>query len=229
MSKAKINPEFTYKTRDGQKITNLRLNDCNIYPFIAEVEGHSRTYTNRGYYYYADSCICGYDLIKQPVKKSKPAVKEAKKEVMKNASTVEVVQQDQVVPHIHHDMIIAWAKNPKLKVQTKVASATDFYWYETECPEWRNNQEYRFKPEEPKFLTIIGADGKSRSYPEPCKAKPDLGTTYYFPVFAPQRVEFTDWYNWARDETDNMIFDKSFVHLTEKAAEAHAKAMLGID
>lgn len=223
MAKAKINPEFTYKTRDGREVTSVPLNrgnhDNDHYVVGAVIDGYEEFFTERGYYY--KDKIHAIDLVKQPVKKTKPEVKK----VMENASTPEVKQQ--VVPstkHIHHDMIVAWAKNPKLEVQFK--SKIDKYcWYTDEQPGWDIDYEYRFKPEEPKLLTIIGADGKARSYPEPCKEKPKYDTIYYYP----STTDMAHCSNWWDDCVDNEWFNYGIVHLTKEAAELHAKAMLGID
>ena len=228
MTKAKINPDFTYKTRDGQRVTDVSFEDVkedDPYVVCAKVEGYYEYFTEQGYYYKGH--IHDLDLIKQPVKKTKPVVKEAQKDVMKNASTTtnapEVVQQDKTsTQHIHHDMIVAWAKNPTKQIQCSEKS--DEYWVNVE-PDWNTNLRYRFKPEEPKLLTIIGADGKARSYPEPCKVKPKYDTIYYYP----STTDMAHCSNWWDDCVDNEWFNYGIVHLTKEAAEAHAKAMLGVD
>jgi hypothetical protein len=225
MAKAKINPEFTYKTRDGQEVTGVHFTDVkgdDPYIVCAKVEGYPEFFTERGYYY--KDQIHSLDLIKQPAKKPKPLVKPVvQKEDMENASTPEVKQQ--VVPstqHIHHDMIVAWAKNPSKQVQC--SGRPDDYWVNVE-PDWDENLRYRFKPEKPKLLTIIGADGKARSYPEPCKEKPKYDTIYYYP----STTDMAHCSNWWDDCVDNEWFNYGIVHLTKEAAELHAKAMLGID
>jgi hypothetical protein len=218
MAKAKINQEFTYKTRDGQEVTDVGFTGVNgddPYVVCASIDGYPEFYTERGHYYKGQ--IHSLDLIKQPVKKVKPVVKETQEEIMKNTSTPEVVQ------HIHHDMIVAWAKNPSQQVQSKTASSLS--WYDTEFPEWRKSQEYRFKPEEPKLLTIIGADGKARSYPEPYKVKPKYDTVYY----CPDVINSASSNTWWNDSADNEWFRLGLIHITKEAAELHAKAMLGID
>ena len=226
MAKAKINPAFTYKTRDVQEVTNLRTNSGDsVYPFIAEVVGIPRTYTARGYYY-PDAGLCCFDLIKQPVKK----VKQTKTELPSNSNVAR--QPNDIpevnIPHKYHDLIVAWAKNPNIKIQFK-SNYEPYDWKDIVQPSWEVEYEWRIKPEEPKLLTIIGADGKARSYPEPCKVKPSLETNHYFPIFSTKNLVFTDCYIWLNDETDSMLFNKSFIHLQKEAAELHAKAMLGID
>lgn len=222
MAKAKINPEFTYKTRDGQKVTSVTLNrgchDSDPYVVSAVINGYEEFFTERGHYY--KDRISNLDLVKQPVKKPKPVVKE----VMENASTPEVVQQDQVVPnqHVHHDMIVAWAKNPSKKVQCRAGDKDSWI---TVTPDWCEDLQYRFKPEEPKLLTIIGADGKARSYPEPCRVKPEIDSIYHTPSTTKQ----PSWVTWLDDSADNDWFNLGIIHLTKEAAELHAKAMLGID
>ena len=232
MAKAKINPEFTYKTRDGQDVTDVRFNnEDDSYPIYADVDGWLRSYTIQGYYYNVNN-VSDFDLIKQPVKKTKPVAKPVKKEVMKTAGTTvnattiapEVNQvQTQGVQHKHHDMIVAWAKNPKLEVEMLLV--TSGKWTASKNTSWHEEFEYRFKPEEPKLLTIIGADGKARSYPEPCKVIPEVDSVYYTPSVTNQPSCVT----WMNDHVDNDWFNTGIVHLTEEAAELHAKAMLGID
>lgn len=228
MAKAKINPEFTYKTRGGQDVKDVRFNnDDYCYPVYAEVGSLLRSYTIQGYYYDAGN-ISDLDLIKQPVKKPKPVVKEVQKEVMKNASTSEVVKQDVLATqHIHHDMIVAWAKNPKLEFQWK--DKRNGQWHTERYPNFIEEYEWRFKPEEPKFLTITGADGKSRSYPEPCKVKLDRHQGYFLSSVSRSSTEYFDEASWFNDVCDNAWLEKGLVHLTKEAAELHAKAMLGID
>ena len=222
MAKAKISLEFTYKTRDGQEIQDLQFNpNDTVYPFAAYVDGQRKTYTARGYYY-PDGYICRYDLIKQSVKKTKEVVTEAKKEVMKSAEVSEAK------PHIHHDMIVAWAKNPKLEVQFKSKFAP-YIWIGDSSPTWDIDYDYRFKPEEPKFLTIIGADGKARTYPEPCRDALKENEKYYLPdLFDIENHHVADTI-WRGYSYDISWLNNGLVHLTEEAAELHAKAMLGID
>ena len=229
MTKAKINPEFTYKTRDGKKVNDLQSHYDIYYPFTANVMGKWYTYTEQGYFYDSKT-ISNLDLIKQPVKKTKPVVKEVQKEVMKTAGTTTTAQkvnqvQTQGVQHKHHDMIVDWAKNTDLKVEFK--SKYNGSWMEVAWPDWDDEYEWRFKPEEPKFLTIIGADGKARSYPEPCKVKPTKESKYF--TCAPDSV--TLFFTWTFHDTyaDNLWIKRGIVHLTEEAAELHVKAMLGID
>ena len=229
MSKAKINPDFTYKTRDGQEVTEVSFTDVkedDPYVVCAKVDGCYEYFTEQGYYY--KGRIHHLDLIKQPVKKTKPEVKQAQKEVVKNASTPEVVQQETITQHIHHDMIVAWAKNTDLKVQFK--SKCGDGWITDESPSWDEGYEWRFKPEEPKLLTIIGVDGKARSYPEPCRVKPNYNREYFVPVitFLPSDT-LSQLLVWIGGDFDEGHFSKSLVHSTKEAAELHAKAMLGID
>lgn len=223
MAKAKINPEFTYKTRDGQEVTDIQANtekSADKYPFKATVNGRTEYYTGQGYYY-ANKSIDGLDLIKQPVRKPKVAKEEPVQQV------AESKESSEIKPHRHHDLIVAWAKNPKLIIQYK-SHFTPFDWKYVEYPEWDTDYEYRIKPEEPKLLTIIGADGKARSYPEPWVMPLNFGQEYFVPATSLLR-QFSESYTWGGDEFDSDFQVQGRVHLTQKAAEAHAKAMLGID
>ena len=227
MAKAKINTEFTYKTRDGQEAKDVHFVDVNKddpYMVCAKVNGYPEYFTERGHYF--KDQIHTLDLIKQPVKKTKPVAKPVQKEVMKTAGTPEVIQQDGTsTQHVHHDMIVAWAKNTDLKVEFK--SKHDGSWVKDARPDWDDEYEWRFKPEEPKLLTIIGADGKARSYPEPCRVKPSEGQEYS--VACPTDTTLSCSVRWWNDKCDIEWFDRGLVHLTKQAAELHAKAMLGID
>lgn len=210
------------------RCTDVHFTDVkgfDTYVVCAKVEGHNKFFTKIGYYYRDQ--FSETDLVKQPVKKPKPVVKDVQKEVMKNASTSEVDKQDKVAPHVHHDMIIAWAKNPKLEMQFKPKSDKEWRGFQHGCHmlDWDAKWDYRFKPEEPKLLTIIGADGKARSYPEPCKVKPEIDSVYYATSPTNQPIRVT----WLDDSADNVWFNLGIVHLTKEAAELHAKAMLGVD
>lgn len=222
MTKAKINPNKQYKTRDGREVTDIEISDDltdDEYPVTAQISGGFgfASFTKFGYYYCKEETT-ELDLIevKQPKKKSIP-----------KQDTVQVTETKSPEKHLHYDMIVAWAENPKLEVQLKDDSGN---WQITKNPCWLQGFEYRFKPEEPKFLTIIGADGKAREYPEPCKAAPKVGTKF----FTPRVAYFNDsvpslLYTWQGDSTDFSWLSKGIVHPTKEAAELHAKAMLGVD
>ena len=48
--------------------------------------------------------------------------------------------------HVHHDMIVAWAKDPSRKLQFKVGKADN--WVDMSVqPGWNPDMFYRFKPE----------------------------------------------------------------------------------
>lgn len=52
-----------------------------------------------------------------------------------------------VLPHVHYDMIVEWAKNPSRIVECK--SSIDGQWFVTTDPSWYPENQYRFKPDEP--------------------------------------------------------------------------------
>ena len=225
MAKAKINPAFTYKTRDGKEVTELKIVQESSYPVSAKVNGIEKSYTLQGHYYNAKN-ISGYDLIKQPAKKvNLPSVSN----IARQQNGIPEDTTPQVTQHKHHDLIVAWAKNPKLQTQFK--SPHDNGWYNNHIsdPHWYEENEYQFKPEEPKMLTIIGADGKARSYPEPCKVKLDRYQGYFLASIGRACGDYFDKISWTNDSYDNVCLQKGLVHLTKEAAELHAKAMLGID
>lgn len=61
--------------------------------------------------------------------------------------------------------------------------------------------------------------------PEPLFEKPEIGTEYYVPDMN-SRNSFVDSFTWVNDPIDKDYFEKGLVHLTEEAAELHAKALL---
>lgn len=230
MAKAKINPAYSYKTRDGQEVTDIEVGQpttSDPYCVAAKIEGSREYFTCQGHYYKGE--IHRLDLIKQPAKNTKPK-KETEVVTRNTKDTPEVLPQDiQAVPHKHHDLIVAWAKNPNLKIQFKYKSCdvwTDFC-NKRNILDWDVEYDYRIKPEEPKLLTIIGSDGKARSYPEPCRVKPGEGATYFVPATS-YINSYHDQFTWRNDEYDKR-FMKWGIHLTKEAAELHAKAMLGLD
>lgn len=47
--------------------------------------------------------------------------------------------------HVHHDMIVEWAKNPSRVVETCIVNSDDELWYRDISPSWRPSFKYRFK------------------------------------------------------------------------------------
>ena len=61
--------------------------------------------------------------------------------------------------HRHHDLIVQWAANTSLKVETRVCSMGK--WEETRNPQWVDDQEYRIKPrtKKVKYCAFEFSDG----------------------------------------------------------------------
>ena len=55
--------------------------------------------------------------------------------------------------HVHHDMIVEWAADPSRVVQRYYGGGV---WLDEKSPQWFPNDKYRFKPAEPKFITVNG-------------------------------------------------------------------------
>lgn len=114
--------------------------------------------------------------------------------------------------HVHHDMIVEWAKDTRRKVE--VYSGYMDHWHTiTSSPTWKPDCKYRFKPAEPKFITVNGCQ-----VPEPVR-EPLNGQEYWLadptccvpvPITLVQR-------HWCY---------VGLVHLTKEAAQAHIDAML---
>lgn len=81
----------------------------------------------------------------------------------------------------------------------------------------RNPMDWRIKP---KTININGFE-----VPEPLREKPERDTDYYVPTISDFN-SFINEYTWEGDHIDNKFFSKGFIHLTEDAAELHAKALL---
>ena len=55
----------------------------------------------------------------------------------------------------------------------------------------------------------------------------DKGQEYFFPCA--NHKEWVGWYFWSNDKCDTLLLERRSVFLTQEAAIANAKAMLGID
>lgn len=64
--------------------------------------------------------------------------------MMKEISTMTTTTPKQ---HIHHDMIVEWAKNPKRKMQFKLILSDQWIDMEGKQPNWSEALQYRFTPE----------------------------------------------------------------------------------
>jgi hypothetical protein len=83
-------------------------------------------------------------------------------------------------------------------------------------PHFDENVEYRRKPR-----TIrIG----ERDVPEPMRVAPAMGSTYYIVDYS--YAEHNAYHHWQNDEYDNIMLQSGLCHATEKAAIAHAEALI---
>lgn len=64
--------------------------------------------------------------------------------------------------HIHHDLIIAWAKGAKIEIYNESAKV----WVPSKCPAWSTICKYRIKPEPKPDVTL---------YARACKTAPKSG------------------------------------------------------
>ena len=83
-------------------------------------------------------------------------------------------------------------------------------------PEWREDFEYRRKP---KTITVNGIE-----VPEPVRKAPKFREKFF--LVNPASPTLFNEYSWSDHEYDNGWLNKGLIHLTEKAAIAHAKALL---
>lgn len=110
----------------------------------------------------------------------------------------------------HADLIIQWANDPSLEIQTQVCGE----WQTISNPSWFESVEYRIKP---KTITINGIE-----VPKPESEAPDRNTKYYYPHL----IGIVGWYRWSDHEVDIKLLKQGMVHLTEEAAIQHAKALI---
>lgn len=60
--------------------------------------------------------------------------------------------------------------------------------------------------------------------PEPVRKPLEAGTKYYVPK--PHSEPLVDYYKWVGDGVDHTLVQRGLAHLSEEAAELHAKALL---
>ena len=87
---------------------------------------------------------------------------------------------------------------------------TDFY------PAWDESTQYRRKPQ---FININGFE-----VPEPERNALDHGDTYYLPVTTHKTLVIR--YFWQNDDWDYRLLAHGMVHISKKAAEIHARAII---
>ena len=117
--------------------------------------------------------------------------------------------------HVHHDMIIEWAKDTSRVVEIRGVEGT---WRETTAPSWATHIEYRFKPAEPKFIVVNGVN-----VPEPVREPLKEGELFWL---ASTSFGSPCSYYWDGTFSDKRWLPLGLIHLTEEAAQAHIDAML---
>lgn len=85
-------------------------------------------------------------------------------------------------------------------------------------PKWDTNTGYRRKV---KTIRIGEYD-----VPEPLRVRPKKGETYHFVSFKGDSNVHS--YSWQGDSIDDELLSKGIIHLTNEAAELHAKALISL-
>ena len=117
--------------------------------------------------------------------------------------------------HVHHDMIIEWAKDTSQVVQRYYGGGV---WLPEQYPQWYKNDKYRFKPAEPKYIVVNGVN-----VPEPVREPLECGQEYWL---AGTSVGGPCVYHWDGSFSDRCWLPLGLIHLTREAAQAHIDAML---
>ena len=115
-------------------------------------------------------------------------------------------------PHKHKDLIIAWANGETIQCWNNELQA----WRDLCQPSFNSDVKFRVKP---KTISINGIE-----VPAPVTDKLELHQSY----FTPSLMDFS-FYNpsvWSNSELDNDNLRRGIVHLSEKAAIQHSKALL---
>jgi hypothetical protein len=118
--------------------------------------------------------------------------------------------------HIHHDMIVEWAKDISRVVQSSHYS--EDIWYNEDVPIWHPRKKYRFKPAEPKFIVVNGIQ-----VPEPVRGELEEDQSVWLAdtsLAIPCRI------NWLDATAHTRWLSLGLIHLTREAAQAHIDAML---
>lgn len=117
--------------------------------------------------------------------------------------------------HVHHDMIIEWAKDTSRVVEVRGVEGT---WSKSAAPLWGTQHEYRFKPAEPKFIIVNGIQ-----VPEPVREPLEHDQMYW--VADPSAYDlYGGW--WASKALEIQCLSRGLIHLTKEAAQTHIDAML---
>jgi len=122
--------------------------------------------------------------------------------------------------HVHHDMIVEWAKDTSRVVEIQLLGVESNRWWATIHPDWREDRQYRFKPEEPKFIVVNGVN-----VPEPVRGELEDGCVYWLAdasvTDAPLNFKYT-----AHTTPMSRWLSLGLIHLTSEAAQQHIDAML---
>lgn len=118
--------------------------------------------------------------------------------------------------HVHHDMIVEWAKDTSRVVEVR-GKGTD-EWLISHDPVWRDYLLYRFKPAEPKYIVVNGIQ-----VPEPVRERLKAGQPYW--LVDPSN-ETPIVLNWHDNSQTKQWLSLGLIHLTREAAQTHIDAML---
>ena len=119
--------------------------------------------------------------------------------------------------HKHYDLIVQWASDPEAyNVQCRWSSDGD--WRPCDAPMWEAKVEYRLIPKR-KMWHLNGVE-----FPAPETEAPKQGAVYWYPT-PTSSWSLAAWSIW-KGEGEKSLLRNGLVHLTEEAAEAHARAML---
>jgi hypothetical protein len=113
-------------------------------------------------------------------------------------------------------MIVAWAADPSRVVE--IYSPKSNTWGATHYPEWRQDRQYRFKPESPKYIIL-----NSVNVPEPVRRPLKYDQEYW--VADPASYHNTNGL-WSSTCIEKQWLSLGLIHLTKEAAQAHINAML---
>ena len=119
--------------------------------------------------------------------------------------------------HVHHDMIVEWAKDTSRAVQGYYPDGGGV-WLDEAFPKWHPNNKYRFKPEEPKYIVVNGVN-----VPEPVRDGLEYGCEYWL---ASTSFGTSCSYYWDGTFSGKRWRSLGLIHLTSEAAQAHIDAML---
>ena len=123
--------------------------------------------------------------------------------------------------HIHAELMAQYAEDAKEHERPwelwEHGDGTEW----TNCtahPCWHKSHIYRRKPRTVKIGNHV--------VPEPCKAPPAYGQTYYVPLISTAGASRPR--TWMNDSQDALALRSNLVHLNEESAETHAKALIEV-